>query len=149
MSKFFLALLHLPDLKANLALWQKAGRRMTAGTRCTGTTTTSRIVSRFGDDSDEFRVTSAKTLGTVLHMLRGTPYVYQGEELGMTNAGYTEAEQYADIESVNFTGWRRLPGCRSKRCSPGWRPRVDNARTPVQWTEGPNAGHRQDVRGCP
>ena len=61
-----------------------------------------RAVSRFGDDSPEHRVASAKTLGTVLHLHRGTPYVYQGEELGMTNAGFTTVEEYADLESVNW-----------------------------------------------
>src|SRR3954463_13559022 len=60
-----------------------------------------RAVSRFGDDSPEHRVASAKTLATVLHLHRGTPYVYQGEELGMTNAGFASIEEYADLESLN------------------------------------------------
>ncbi len=59
-------------------------------------------MSRFGDDRPEHRVASAKTLGTVLHLHRGTPYVYQGEELGMTNSPFMAIEEYRDIESVNY-----------------------------------------------
>ena len=59
-------------------------------------------MSRFGDDSPQHRVNSAKTLGTVQHMHKGTPYVYQGEELGMTNTYFTAIEQYRDIESLNY-----------------------------------------------
>ena len=59
-------------------------------------------MSRFGDDSPEHRVNSAKTLATVQHMHKGTPYVYQGEELGMTNTYFTTIEQYRDIESINY-----------------------------------------------
>lgn len=74
-------------------------------------------------------------------MLRGTPYVYQGEELGMTNAGYTEAEQYADIESVNFYRLATAAGLPVEAVLTGLAAKSrDNARTPVQWTEGPNAG---------
>ena len=89
LSKFDLKPLHLPDLKANLARWQHGMADDGWNSLYWNNHDQPRIVSRFGDDSDEFRVTSAKTLGTVLHMLRGTPYVYQGEELGMTNAGFS------------------------------------------------------------
>ena len=86
-------------------------------------------------------MTSAKTLGTVLHMLRGTPYVYQGEELGMTNAGYTAIGQYADIESVNFYGLATTSGLAADDVLAGLAVKSrDNARTPVQWDAGPNAG---------
>ena len=140
-SKFFLAPLHLPDLKANLALWQYGLADDGWNSLYWNNHDQPRVVSRFGDDSDEFRVTSAKTLGTVLHMLRGTPYVYQGEELGMTNAGYTEAEQYADIESVNFYRLATAAGLPVEAVLTGLAAKSrDNARTPVQWTEGPNAG---------
>ena len=77
----------------------------------------------------------------MLHLQRGTPYVYQGEELGMTNAGYTEAEQYADIESVNFYRLATAAGLPVEAVLTGLAAKSrDNARTPVQWTEGPNAG---------
>ncbi len=92
--------LHLVDLKASLGRWQ-------AGLAETGWNSLywdnhdqPRAVSRFGDDS-EFRVESAKLLATVLHLHRGTPYVYQGEELGMTNFPFAGPADFRDIESVN------------------------------------------------
>ena len=61
-----------------------------------------RVVSRFGDDtSEEMRVQSAKMLAIALHMLQGTPYIYQGEEIGMTDPHFTSIEQYRDVESIN------------------------------------------------
>ena len=140
LSKFLLAPLHLPALKANLAQWQYGLAEDGWNSLYWNNHDQPRVVSRFGDDSEEHRVTSAKTLGTVLHMLRGTPYVYQGEELGMTNAGYTAIGQYADIESVNFYGLATTSGWRPMTCwrpggeEPGQRPH------PVQWDAGPNAG---------
>jgi oligo-1,6-glucosidase len=98
-------------------------------------------VSRFGDDSPEHRVASAKTLATVLHLHRGTPYVYQGEELGMTNAGFTTIEEYADLESVNHHRdalARGLPEAEVLR-SLTTKGR-DNARTPMLWTAGEHGG---------
>ena len=61
-----------------------------------------RAVSRFGDDGDRYWAESAKMLGTAIHLMRGTPYIYQGEELGMTNAHFTAIEQYRDVESLNY-----------------------------------------------
>ena len=60
-----------------------------------------RVVSRFGDDAPDYRAASAKALGTVLHGMRGTPYVYQGEELGMTNYPFRFPEDHKDVEAVN------------------------------------------------
>ncbi|MCV5747268.1 alpha-amylase family glycosyl hydrolase, partial [Escherichia coli] len=60
-----------------------------------------RVVSRLGDDK-QYRVESAKMLAASVHMMQGTPYVYQGEEIGMTNPGYTEISQYRDVESTNM-----------------------------------------------
>ena len=73
-------------------------------------------MTRFGDDSPEHRVASAKTLGTVLHLHRGTPYVYQGEELGMTNAPFATIAEYRDIESLRYHA--RGPGRRCRRARP-------------------------------
>lgn len=101
-----------------------------------------RQVSRFGNDSPMYRARSAKLLATMLHMMRGTPYIYQGEELGMTNVYFTDMGQYRDVENLN--AWRewvesgltdpedmlRYFALRSR----------DNARTPMQWTAGPNGG---------
>ena len=89
----------------------------------------------------QHRVPSAKSFGTVLQLMRGTPYVYQGEELGMTNAHFTELDSYRDIESVNWAAevaGRGVP-LESILRSLAVKSR-DNARTPVQWTAGRQAG---------
>ena len=100
-----------------------------------------RVVSRFGDDG-RLRVESAKMLCLFMNLLRGTPYVYQGNELGMTNAHFTSIEQYRDVESTNY--YRILMEEEGKTSAEalyivGERSR-DNARTPMQWDEGPAAG---------
>ena len=101
-----------------------------------------RAVSRFGDDRPQYRVRSAKMLATCLHMMQGTPYIYQGEELGMTNYPFKSPDEFRDIESVHaYEEW-----CESGRVSHEefW-PCIaaisrDNARTPFQWDDGPNGG---------
>ena len=101
-----------------------------------------RAVSRFGDDRPMYREVSAKMLATCLHMLQGTPYIYQGEELGMTNYPFQRPSDFRDIESVNaYREW-----CSEGRLSHEvfW-PCItfksrDNARTPVQWDDSPHAG---------
>jgi oligo-1,6-glucosidase len=100
-----------------------------------------RAVSRFGNDQ-AFRVESAKLLGTVLHLQRGTPYVYQGEELGMTNTTFDTVESFRDIESINELA--DALGRRGLNLDAALvamtRMSRDNARTPMQWTTGPQAG---------
>ncbi len=102
-----------------------------------------RMISRLGDDSDACRELSAKMLATCLHMMQGTPYVYQGEELGMTNVPFESLEDFRDIESINayhelveqdhvLDGETMLRYLRYKS--------RDNARTPVQWDDTENAG---------
>ena len=99
-----------------------------------------RVVSRFGDEGKYWKQ-SAKMLGTVIHCLRGTPYVYQGEEIGMTNTDFTDISQYRDVESINY--YRIL---QEKGLRPDDAFRIiqihsrDNGRTPMQWTGGENAG---------
>ena len=89
-------------------------------------------MSRFGDDA-RYRELSAKMLGGVLHLHRGTPYVYQGEELGMTNMTFGAISDYRDIESSTTTA-KPPRTCARPRSSPPSRPlNRDNARTPVQW----------------
>lgn len=102
-----------------------------------------RAVSRFGNDQPEFRVLSAKMLATTLHMMQGTPYVYQGEELGMTNGHFESLEQYEDIESVNFyhefVDEQKIVDSATMLKYLANMSR-DNARTPMQWNNQQNAG---------
>lgn len=99
-----------------------------------------RIVSRLGDDV-RCRVESAKMLGACIHLMRGTPYIYQGEELGMTNAKYTDIAQYEDVESRNYYKILLEEGKTKEEALHilGVRSR-DNSRTPMQWSAGENAG---------
>lgn len=99
-----------------------------------------RAVSRFGDDGP-WRVRSAKLLGTVLHLHRGTPYVYQGEELGMTNHPFGGLEDFADIESLNHHEQAVGLGADAEEVLVALRSRSrDNARTPMQWDASPQGG---------
>ncbi|MGP4078324.1 glycoside hydrolase family 13 protein [Pseudalkalibacillus sp. R45] len=99
-----------------------------------------RVVSRFGDDS-AYRETSAKMLATTLHMMKGTPYIYQGEELGMTNVKFNSIEEYKDIETLNMYK-EKIENGENVDCimeSIHIKSR-DNARTPMQWNGETNAG---------
>jgi len=126
--------LDLRDLKATLGRWQAGLADVGWNSLYWNNHDQPRVVSRFGDDGAH-RVESAKMLATVLHLHRGTPFIYQGEELGMTNYPFTSAAQFRDIESVNhhaLAGDAALPGLRAMS--------RDNARTPMQWDASPNAG---------
>lgn len=110
-----------------------------------------RIVSRWGDDSTPMmRVRSAKALALLLHMHRGTPYVYQGEEIGMTNANFTRLEQYRDLESINMYRQRveqtHLQSADSMMSALAQRSR-DNSRTPMQWDTSEYAGFMNNNAG--
>ena len=99
-----------------------------------------RAVSRFGDDRKYWKE-SAKMLATLIHVMRGTPYIYQGEEIGMTNAGYTSIDQYRDVESTNYFAILRAEGKSEEEALHiiGERSR-DNGRTPMQWDASEFAG---------
>ncbi|PKI04591.1 alpha,alpha-phosphotrehalase [Staphylococcus xylosus] len=101
-----------------------------------------RVVSRFGNDTNEtLRKQSAKMLATVLHMMQGTPYIYQGEEIGMTDPGFASIEQYRDIESLNaYSNMKRAGYDEDEILTILGQKSRDNSRTPVQWTSEKNAG---------
>ncbi|MFL9694610.1 alpha,alpha-phosphotrehalase [Aeromonas veronii] len=99
-----------------------------------------RIVSRFGDEG-EHRVVAAKMLASTLHGLQGTPYIYQGEEIGMTNPGYQRIDDYQDVESRNIFAIKQAEGMSEAEILAilGTKSR-DNSRTPMQWSAAANAG---------
>ena len=132
----------LTDLKENLTKWQNGldGKAWNSLYWCNHDQP--RVLSRFGNDSKEYREVSAKMLGTCLHMMQGTPYVYQGEELGMTNVPFKYIDDFRDIESIRAYQEYVESGIIDKEdmmrflC---YKSR-DNARTPMQWNSGKNAG---------
>jgi oligo-1,6-glucosidase len=140
-DKYDLRPLHLPDLKANMAAWQAglAGRGWNS--LYWSNHDQPRSVSRFGDDG-VYRVDSAKTLATVLHLHQGTPYVYQGDELGMVNSPFAAIGDYRDIQALNYYAAAAAAGgvdlaallVAMRKMS------RDQARTPVQWDASPQAG---------
>lgn len=99
-----------------------------------------RVVSRFGDEGEYWKP-SAKMLGTVIHCLRGTPYIYQGEEIGMTNPGFTSLDQYRDVESINHFHILRDRGLHEDSAYDILRVHSrDNSRTPMQWDGSETGG---------
>jgi trehalose-6-phosphate hydrolase len=99
-----------------------------------------RVVSRFGDDA-LFHQESAKMLATALHMLQGTPYIYQGEEFGMTNPKFKSIEEYRDVESINFFNNKKNKGLPEREIIEILQQKSrDNSRTPVQWNSNEHAG---------
>lgn len=102
-----------------------------------------RAVSKYGDPG-KYRVQSAKMLATALHFLKGTPYIYQGEEIGMTNVRFESIEDYQDIESINLYHERIAAGVSHQEMMQGiYENGRDNARTPMQWNGSANGGFSQ------
>ena len=149
-GKFDLVPLLLPALKKNLAEWQVALADVGWNSLYWDNHDQPRAVSRFGNDSPEHRANSAKTLATVQHMHKGTPYVYQGEELGMTNTYLSSIEQYRDIESINYHTAALSLGMEVEAVlnSLSLRSR-DNARTPMQWDDRSHAGFTDGIPWLP
>ena len=133
----------LRDMKEVLTRWQKGLEDIAWNSLFWENHDQPRSISRYGNDSPEYREVSAKMLATCLHMMQGTPYVYQGEELGMTNVPFTSIDQFRDLDSINayrelveeqkvFTSEEMMRYLRYKS--------RDNARTPFQWDDSENAG---------
>jgi oligo-1,6-glucosidase len=132
--------LRLTDLKRSFGRWQRGLLEVGWNSLYWNNHDQPRIVSRWGDDG-EHRVRSAKLLGTVLHLHRGTPYVYQGEELGMTNVPFDSIEAFRDIESLSHYAEATAAGDDPEAVLASLRPMSrDNARTPMQWDASDHAG---------
>jgi len=131
--------LPLPRLKECYCRWQQGLQGKGWNSLFLNNHDLPRTVSRWGDDG-KYRVESAKMLATMLHGMQGTPYIYQGEELGMTNIRL-DISQYADIEIHNLYRERLEQGYAPEEIMASiWARGRDNARTPMQWTAGVNAG---------
>ncbi len=131
----------LPTLKRVFGKWQEVCAEDGWNSLFWGNHDLPRAVSRYGDDSPKHRVASAKALATVLHLMKGTPYIYQGEEIGMTNARFTRIDQYRDVETLNFHRIQTGAGVTEADFIAGANANGrDNARTPMQWDDSANAG---------
>ena len=140
-TKWDLRPLDLRELKATLGRWQDGLAQVGWNSLYWNNHDQPRAVSRFGSDAPQHRVASAKLLATVLHLQRGTPFVYQGEELGMANTAFAGPADFRDIESVNFAAFARSAGLDEAATLAALRAMSrDNARTPVQWDAGEHAG---------
>lgn len=139
-GKWDLKPLDLLDLKKNLTKWQKALEDKGWNSLYFNNHDQPRIVSRFGNDGD-LRVESAKMLATLLHMMKGTPYIYQGEEIGMTNVQFDSIEDYRDIEIHQFYQEQLEDGMPVEKIMESiYAKGRDNSRTPMQWGNTENAG---------
>jgi oligo-1,6-glucosidase len=131
----------LTALKATLGRWQEGLAEVGWNSLYWGNHDQPRAVSRFGSDAPEHRVRSATALATVLHLHRGTPYIYQGDELGMTNFPFADITDFRDIESLNHYHEALAGGAESQALLAALRTKSrDNARTPMQWDASPHAG---------
>lgn len=134
--------MNLRDLKKILTRWQKGLQDIAWNSLYWENHDQPRSVSRFGNDSDEYREISAKMLATCIHMMQGTPYVYQGEELGMTNCPFNTLDNFRDLESINAFHELTEQGKMTEEdmmAAISYKGR-DNARTPMQWDDSAYAG---------
>ena len=134
--------LSLPDFKANLTKWQNELEGKAWNSLYFENHDQPRSVSRWGSDSSEYRERSAKMLATCLHMMKGTPYVYQGQELGMTNCPWESLDEINDIESLGNVRQHMANGLLTgeEAVEVMRRTSRDNARTPMQWDDSDCAG---------
>jgi oligo-1,6-glucosidase len=148
-SKWDVQPFDLRRLKASLGRWQEGLAERGWNSLYWSNHDQPRVVSRFGDDG-AFRVRSATMLATVLHLHRGTPFVYQGEELGMANAPFAALSDFRDLESLNHAAEAIDGGADPDDVLAALRARSrDNARTPVQWDASPHAGFTTGVPWLP
>ncbi|MDR2464882.1 MAG: alpha-glucosidase [Streptococcaceae bacterium] len=139
-SKWDLSKLSIPKLKEVLSKWQTSLGSEGWNSLFWNNHDLPRIVSRWGDDG-EYRERSAKMFAILLHMMRGTPYIYQGEEIGMTNHAVKDISEVNDIESVNMYRERLDSGFQKEDILSSINAKGrDNARTPVQWNDSPHGG---------
>ena len=132
--------LYLPDLKCVFSKWQTELEGHGWNSLFWNNHDLPRIVSRWGNEGD-YRVLSAKMLATLLHGMKGTPYVYQGEEIGMTNVPFQTIDEFPDIETQNIYQERLKAGFTEEETMYAIRAKArDNARTPMQWNAEKNAG---------
>ena len=132
--------LYLPDLKRVFSKWQTELEGHGWNSLFWNNHDLPRIVSRWGNDGD-YRVLSAKMLATLLHGMKGTPYIYQGEEIGMTNVPFQTIDEFPDIETQNIYQERLKAGFTEEETMYAIRAKArDNARTPMQWNAEKNAG---------
>lgn len=142
-EKWTLACPDFIELKKIFAYWQQGMHNKAWNALFWCNHDQPRIVSRFGDEG-ELRVTAAKMLAMVLHGMQGTPYIFQGEEIGMTNPGFTRIEQYRDVESLNMFRELSAQGRESAELLAILATKSrDNSRTPMQWSADKNAGFTQ------
>lgn len=142
-DKWNLKRLNLRDLKRVFTKWQTKLADEGWNSLFWNNHDLPRIVSRWGNDK-EYRVLSAKMLAILLHGMKGTPYIYQGEEIGMTNIEFKTIDDFADIEAVNMYRERVAAGGDKESVLNSLRNKArDNARTPMQWNDGENAGFTQ------
>ncbi len=131
----------LVDLKAIFTRWDKALSEKGWGTIYFGNHDQPRMVSRWGNDSPEWRELSSKMLTTFLFSMRGTPYYYQGDEIGMSNIKFDTIEDYRDIETINWYNLTKKEGGNLERFLSSHKITArDNGRTPIQWDNSSNAG---------
>lgn len=145
-SKWDLANLDFVELKKVFSKWQAELEGCGWNSLFWNNHDLPRIVSRWGNDKGEYRKLSAKMLATILHMQKGTPYIYQGEEIGMTNVKFDSIEDYKDIETLNMYKERIDKGYdRNDIMNSIYVKSRDNARTPMQWSKEQNGGFTKGI----
>lgn len=143
-GKWDLKKMDVNELKKVFKIWQDALHEKGWNSLFWSNHDQPRIVSRMGNDK-EYRRESAKMLGTILHGMQGTPYIYQGEEIGMTNVKFA-LEDYKDVETINMVKEKQEAGWSMEKIMAGiYAKGRDNARTPMQWSKDKNAGFSEST----